>query len=233
LTVPPQPPAIDQPGLKGEVTVQEPSRTQRAIARRAAETRATIPDLELGAEVDADAALALVRDRGCSFTAVLVKACAAALRAHPHANAAYRDGHYELYSRVNIAVTVQTNEAYIAPTVLDADTKSLEQLTAELETAGARARAGELTPPELAGATFTLTDFGPHGVSWASALITPPQAAALAAGTPRSVPRLRDGAITTGHLISLTLAGDSRILFGARAAGFLAGVASELERDPA
>jgi pyruvate dehydrogenase E2 component (dihydrolipoamide acetyltransferase) len=230
--VPPQPPATDHPGLKGEITLQEPSRAQRTIARRAAETRATIPDLELGAEVDADAAMALVRERGCSFTAVLVKACATALRGHPQANAAYRDGHYEMYSRVNIGVTVLTDEAYIAPTVLDADTKSLEQLTAELDAVSARAQAGELTPPELAGATFTVTDLGEHGVSWASALITPPQAGALVAGAVRTVPRLRDGVLATGHLLSLTLACDSRILFGARAAGFLAGVAAELERGP-
>lgn len=223
-------PATNQPGPKGETSVQEPTRAQRAIARRAAETRATIPDLELGADVDIDAALAVAVARECSLTAVLVKACATALGEHPRANAAYRDGRYELYSRVNVGVTVQTEDAYVTPTMLDANTKSLEQLSAELGVATARARAGELTPPELAGATFTLTDLGEHGVAWTSALVTPPQAASLAVGAVRAVPVLRNGAVVPGHAISLTLACDSRILFGARAASFLTSVAQVLER---
>jgi len=223
-------PSADQPGLKGETSVQEATRAQRTIARRTAETRATIPDLELGADVDVETALALARERDCSFTAVLVKACAVALREHPGANAAYRDGRYELYSRVNVGVTVQTDDAYVTPTVLDADTKSLEQLGAELDSVTARARAGELTPPELAGATFTLTDLGEHGVARASALITPPHAASLTAGAVRAVPMLRDGAVVPGHAIGLTLACDSRILFGGGAASFLASVAQHLER---
>lgn len=225
-------PAADQPGLKGETSVHELTRAQRTIARRIAETRATVPDLELGADVDIDAALALARGHDCTLTAILVRACATALREHPHANGAYRDGRYELYSRINVGVTVQTEGAYSTPTVLDADTKSLEQLRAELDHAAARARAGELTPPELAGATFTLTDLSEHGAGWMTAIITAPQAASLAAGAVRAVPMLRDGTVVAGHALSLTLACDSRILFGARAAGFLARVVALLEAAP-
>ncbi len=226
--MPSEPAPADQHGLKGETRVQELTREERAVARRTAETRATVPDLELGAEVDAGPALALTRQRGCSLTAVLIRACAIALSEHPHANAAYRDGHYELYSRINIAVAVETAAAHRAPTVLDADRKSLPQLSAEIEALTARARAGELTPPELAGATFTLADLGGHGVGRASAFLTPPQAALIAAGAVRAVPVVRAGAVVPGHTISLTLACDGRILFGARAAGFLSSVAERL-----
>lgn len=222
-------PAPDQQGLKGETTVHELTRAQRAIARRTAETRATVPDLELGADVEIDAALALARDCDCSLTAVLVHACAVALREHPYANGAYRDGRYELYSRVNVGVTAQTDDSYFTPAVLDADTKPLQQLSAELDRAQARARAGELTPPELAGTTFTLTDLGEYRVGWMTPLITSPQAASLTAGTVRSVPILRDGAVVPGHALSLTLACDSRILFGTRAADFLTRVVALLE----
>jgi pyruvate dehydrogenase E2 component (dihydrolipoamide acetyltransferase) len=217
-----------QHGLKGQIRVQELTREERSIARRNAETRATVPDLELGTEVDAGPALALTREHGCSLTAVLARACAIALIEHPHANAAYRDGHYELYSRVNIAVAVQSAQGQLAPTVLDADGKSLPQLSSEIEAFRTRALSGTLTPPELAGATFTLADLGAQGVGRASAFLTPPQAAVIAAGAVQTAPVVRDGAVVAGHTIALTLACDGRILFGARAAGFLSSVAERL-----
>jgi pyruvate dehydrogenase E2 component (dihydrolipoamide acetyltransferase) len=215
--------------LKGETTPVEPDRLERAIARRVAETRATVPDLELGTDVSADACLELARERGWPLTALLLRACAIALREFPRANGAYRDGRFELYSRVNIGVTIPTDDGQVTPTVLDADTKPPAQLGEELERLGKRARAGELTPPELAGATFTFSDLGEHGVHRPGALITPPQAAALAAGAVRSVAAVRDGALVPGHALSLTLAWDHRILYGARAAGFLGRIAELLE----
>ncbi|HEY5189378.1 MAG TPA: 2-oxo acid dehydrogenase subunit E2 [Solirubrobacteraceae bacterium] len=211
--------------LKGETTVLEPTRAERAIARRNAETRATVPDLELGTEVEIEPALAAA---GASLTAVLVRACALALRDHPRANAAYRDGHYELYSRVNVAVTVMTDDGHASPTLIDADTKPLADLSSELAALTERARAGELTGPDLAGATFTLTDLGEWGLTRPGTLVTPPQAAALAAGGVRDVPVVRDGAVVPGRVLALTLACDSRILFGAHAAAFLAAVCCRL-----
>jgi pyruvate dehydrogenase E2 component (dihydrolipoamide acetyltransferase) len=162
---------------------------------------------------------------------VLVRACAAALREHPRANGAYRDGHFELHSRVNVAVTVPTDDAYLAPTVLDADTRSLVELDAELARLSALAGAGELTAASLAGSTFTLTDLGHQGVHHGSAFITPPQAAALTAGAVRTVPVVHDGAIEPGHVVTLTLAADARILFGAAASRFLLAVVRALESD--
>lgn len=217
-------------GLRGEIRIQEPDRGQRAIARRTAEIRATIPDLELEAEVDIGAALALAKTRGVGLSALLVRATALALREHPSANGAYRDGRFELYSRVNVGFVVHTPGSYVTPTVLDADTKSPEQLTEELERIGARARAGELTSPELAGATFTLSDFSELGVDRWSTLVTPPHAGALTAGAIRTVPTLREGTVVPGARIKLTLGCDHRILFGAQAAAFLRGVVGRLER---
>ncbi|MEO8967804.1 MAG: 2-oxo acid dehydrogenase subunit E2 [Solirubrobacteraceae bacterium] len=222
------PDAADPAPLKGQTTIVEPSRVERSIARRTAEVRATVPDLELSADVDATGLLAATAG-GCAPTAVLVRACAQALRSHPRANAAYRDGHYELYSRVNVAVTVFTEDGWLSPTLIDADTRTLEALDAELIGLSARAAAGELTPPELAGATFTLTDLGPWRVSRPSAFVAAPQAAALAAGAVQSVAVVRDGAVVPGDRVTLTLACDSRILFGVHAARFLGAVADALE----
>jgi pyruvate dehydrogenase E2 component (dihydrolipoamide acetyltransferase) len=222
-------PGAPEPGLKGVASIREPTRSERAVGRRTAETRATVPDLELGLEVDAGPALSRAASQGCSFTAVLVSACAAALREHPRANGAYRDGHFELHSRVNVAVTMPTEDAYVAATLLNADTRSLTELQSELTRLGALAAAGELTAAALAGATFTLTDLGPQGVHRASTFITSPQAAAIAAGAVRSVPIVEGGEVRPGQALSLTLAADSRILFGAAAARFLLAVGRALE----
>lgn len=216
--------------LKGESTVEEPERSVRAIGRRAAEIRATIPDLELGRDVDAGAALELVRRGEASLTAVLARAAALALRESPWANAAYRDGRVERYGRVNVGVTIQTGDSsQLIAAVLDADTKSLAELTEEIDRLSARARDGELTPPEQAGTTFTLSDMSAHpGAQRWSALVIAPQAAALTAGAPFSAPVVRDGAVVPGELISLTLACDHRILFGARAAALLEQIAARV-----
>jgi pyruvate dehydrogenase E2 component (dihydrolipoamide acetyltransferase) len=218
--------------LKGEVSYVEPDRIARSIARRSAEIRATVPHLELSSEVDANAPLALARQSGCSLTAVLLKACARGLAASPWANAAYRDGHFELYSRVNVGVTFATEDSLATPTVLDADGKSLAELDEELTRLRARAIGGELTPPEMAGATFTFADLGEHpAVHRYTPLVTAPHAAAVAAGAVRSVPVVRDGAVAPGSVLTLTLSCDHRILFGARAATFLERIVALVE-DP-
>jgi pyruvate dehydrogenase E2 component (dihydrolipoamide acetyltransferase) len=223
-------PAASPPAPKGVTSTEEPDRAARAIGRRAAEIRATVPDLELGRDVDAGAALALARQSGISVTATLAGACAVALREHPWANAAYRDGRWERYSRVNVGITVQADETQLVAAVLDADTKTPRELTEEITRVLERARGGRLTPPEQAGTTFTLSDMGEHpGAHRWSALVIAPQAAALTAGAARPAPVLRDGAVVAGELISLTLACDHRILYGARAAALLDRIAQLVE----
>ena len=218
--------------LKGETHLQEPDRIAGAIARRAAEIRATVPDLELGVDVDAEPALALAGAEGYSLTAILVHAAATALRELPWGNAAYRDGRFERYDRVNVGVVVTTEDSLIVPAVLDADAKSMSELTEELERLAARARSGELTPPEQAGTTFTLSDFTGLAAHRITPMITAPQAAALTAGAIRREPVVAaDGTVVAGRVMTLTLACDHRILFGERAARLLARIA-ELVQEP-
>jgi pyruvate dehydrogenase E2 component (dihydrolipoamide acetyltransferase) len=113
---PPAPSAGDAAGAKGAVEVIEPTRTQQLIARRMASAKATIPEFQVTVEVDAEAAFDLREQlRGQaeplpSVNDLVIKACALALRAHPGVNAAYVDGHFERYSRVNIGVAVAGRE---------------------------------------------------------------------------------------------------------------------------
>lgn len=225
----PTPSPATTSALKGETTIADPGRAAAALARRTAEARATIPDLELETVIDAGALITRQRETACSRSALLLSACAAALRGVPRANAAYRDGRYELYSRINVAFAVTTDDAQLTPTILDADQKSLGQLNAEIDDLTARARAGELTPPELAGATFTLCDLGELGPHRWTLPLTPPQAAMLTAGSIRAAAVVRDGAVVAGQELQLTLACDHRILFGTRAAEFLSRIAERLE----
>ena len=209
---------------KGTVRVQEPTRAERATARRGAESRATVPDFELAAVLDATALRAAAGPP--SLTALLVRAAALALREHPRVNAAYRDGAFELYSRVNVGVALGPT----TPTVTDADAKTAAEIDAELRALETAVRAGTITSPELAGATFTVYDLGSLGVASGSLPVIPPQAAMLAAGAVREVPVVRDGAIFPGHEMTLTLACDQRILDVATAAGFLTRLRALLER---
>jgi pyruvate dehydrogenase E2 component (dihydrolipoamide acetyltransferase) len=227
--VDPLPASASAAGAKGEVRPQEPARWERAVARRSAESRATVPQVELDVEVQADTLLARDAELGCGPAAILVRACGLALREFPRANGAYRDGRFELYSRVNIGVIVAREDIYTIPTVFDADRKPLAELGEELAALTARAQAGGLTPPELAGATFTLWNPGAQGISRASPLVVPPQAAALAAGAIRPVFIPHAGPPVGGHAMTLSLACDHRILYGAQAASFLDRIRKLLE----
>ncbi|MGO9751705.1 MAG: 2-oxo acid dehydrogenase subunit E2 [Solirubrobacteraceae bacterium] len=216
-------------GSKGDITTIELARRERAVARRSAQIRATIPNVELSAVVDMHACLALEAQLSCGTTALLVRACALALTEVPRANGSYRDGRLELYSRINIGVTIAEDDLYLVPTILDADAKSAAEIALELTALARRAGEGKLTTPELSGATFTVTDSIVFEIATLTPLIIAPQCAALAAGPVREVPVVREGQVVAGHTMGLTLACDHRILYGARAAAFLHQIKAHLE----
>jgi pyruvate dehydrogenase E2 component (dihydrolipoamide acetyltransferase) len=234
--VPKQEPAR---GAKGVVTTVQPSRVQVQIAQRMAESKATIPDFTLHAEVDMEQAVgfrAQLRKAGRSgdtvpsYNDMVVKACALALREHPRANAAYRDGAFELYQRVNVGIAVAADDSLIVPTVFDADRKPLLDVAREARTLAERVRSRQITPAELSGGTFTVSNLGMYGVTDFAAIINPPQAAILAVGELREVPVVRDGKVVPGTRMSIVLTCDHRILYGAPAAEFLSRVRQLLEQ---
>ncbi len=164
---------------------------------------------------------------------MVVKACALALREHPRANGSYRDGRLQLHSRVNVGVAVAAEDALVVPTVFDAEEKSLGEIARETRALAERVRAGTITPPELGGGTFTVSNLGMYGVTSFTAIINPPQAAILSVGSvePRAV--VREGEVVARHTMTVTLACDHRILYGADAARFLARIRELLEAPAA
>ena len=230
--------APERGGGKGETTVEELSRTQQTIARRMAESKATVPDFHVATEVDMAAAVevreqlkALASDEhpAPSFNDFVVKAAALALREFPRANGAYKDGRFELYERVNVGVAVAAENALIVPTIFDADQKSLGEIALETRALAARVRAGQITPPELSGGTFTVSNLGMFGVTEFTAIVNGGQAGILTVGALRDVPVVEDGEVVPGKRMTLALVSDHRILYGADAAQVLARIRALLE----
>lgn len=237
---------------KGETTIVELTRTQQTIARRMAESKATIPDFALQMEIDMEACVALRTElkrlspeQAPTYNDMIVKACALALHEHPRANGGYRDGKLQLHSRVNVGVAVAvatdpaspagaaaTGDALVVPTLFDADLKSLGEIARETRALAERVRAGTITPPELGGGTFTVSNLGMYGVRSFTAIVNPPQAAILSVGAlaPRAV--VLAGEVLARNTLTVTLACDHRILYGADAARFLARI-RELLEEPA
>jgi pyruvate dehydrogenase E2 component (dihydrolipoamide acetyltransferase) len=223
---------------RGETLRVEPSRQQRLIARRMAEAKATIPHFQVQAEVAMDAALTLRSDlkRSAgertvpSLNDLIVKACALALREHPRGNGSYTDGGFELHSRINVGVAVASEDALVVPVVMDADTKPLGVIAQETRLLAERVRTGEISPPELSGATFTVSNLGMFGMSAITPVVNPPQAAILGVGALRETLARVDGEIVDRTLMTLTLSCDHRILYGADAAWLLSDVRALLEK---
>jgi pyruvate dehydrogenase E2 component (dihydrolipoamide acetyltransferase) len=223
---------------KGETTTQDLTRLQQTVARRMAESKATAPDFVLNVDVDMEEAVELRKQLKAaaaegqpvpSFNDFVVKAAALALVDFPRANGAYRDGKFELYSRVNVGVAVAGQDALVVPTVFDADTKSLGQIARESRALAERVRAGSITPPELSSGTFTVSNLGMFGIHSFVAVINPPQAAILAVGAMAPTPVVRDGEVVVRNIMRITLACDHRILYGADAAEFLGRIRERLE----
>ena len=224
---------------KGTTTIEELSKLQQTVARRMSESKATAPHFYLEAEIDMSRAVAARRRIKAaagegevvpSFNDMVVKACAIALGEFPKANGAYRDGRFELYSRINVGVAVAAQGALVVPTVFDADRKGLRQIATEARAVAAKVREGTITPPELSGGTFTVSNLGMFGIDNFSAVINSPQAAILAVGAIKERPVFgAGGEVVAAQLMNVTLACDHRILYGAEGAEFLARVRSLLE----
>ena len=234
---PAPPPKPTETGTaKGDITIQELTRIQQVIARRMAESKATVPEFTLRSEIDMEGCVKLRSELKAlggevpSYNDMVVKACALALREFPRANGSYKDGKFELHSRVNVGVAVAATDALVVPTIFDADAKSLRAIARESRALAEKVRAGTVAPPELSGGTFTVSNLGMFGVTDFTAVINPPQAAILAVGAlaPRAV--VRDDELVARHTMGVTLACDHRILYGADAAQFLARIRELLER---
>ena len=230
-------PQKGEAGPKGEADIHELTRLQKTVSRRMAESKATAPDFSISLTVDMTQAVELrarlkeVSDSAPSFNDMVVKAAATALREHPRVNGAYRDGKFELYNKINIGVAVAAMDALVVPTIFDADQKSLGQISRDARAVIEKVRDKTVTPPELSGGTFTVSNLGMYGIEHFTAIINPPQASILTVGVLSKRPAVDDnGRVVARDQMSLSLVCDHRILYGADGAQFLARVKELLEQ---
>jgi pyruvate dehydrogenase E2 component (dihydrolipoamide acetyltransferase) len=238
--VAPATPAPAPGSARGDTTRTRPTRLQETVARRMVQSRSAVPDFELRCEVDMARTVALraqlreIDDPPPSYNDFIVRAVALALREFPRVNGAYRDSVFEEYSRVNVGIAVAAENALLVPTIFDADQRSLREIAAASRALAAKVREGSVSPAELSGSTFSVSNLGMYGLDSFTAVINPPQAAILAVGSLKPRPVVDDaGVVVARPTINLTLACDHRILYGADGARFLTRVRDLLEKPVA
>jgi pyruvate dehydrogenase E2 component (dihydrolipoamide acetyltransferase) len=210
----------------------------RLMAERTTRTWTTVPHFFLMCEVEASRLMAWRTEQqeriglNLTYTDLLVKLAAAALREHPRLNARWENGTVLSGEGINIGVAVAIDEGLVVPVIHGADRLSLEAISRRRREVVDRARAGRLRPDDIAGGTFTISNLGMYRVDAFTAIINAPQAAILAVGriADRVVPV--DGLPGVRPMLIMSLACDHRVVDGARGAQFL-GTLSNLIEEPA
>ena len=228
--------AAPPPGEGDEVRELTPM--LRAVARRMAESKATVPHFYVSSEIDMTRALELraelngaLADSGekVGVNDLIVRACAQALVQHPQAHRSYVDGHHVYHSHVHVGIAVALDDGLIVPVLRDADAKGVRRLAAETRDLVTRARDGKLRQSEIEGGTFTVSNMGMFDVAAFSAIINPPESTILAVSSTVERAVVRDGAVVPRKIMSVTLSCDHRACSGADGARLLQTVKRHLE----
>ena len=229
-------PAAEQPAAivdgSSELTL---SNTWRIMAERTTQSWTNVPHFYLAREVNASRLITwrehvLKRSsENVTYTDLLVKIVAAALRMHPRLNASWSEGKLTLKQEVHVGLAVAIEEGLVVPVIHQADTLALGEIARQRVELVAKAQAGKLRPVDISGGTFTISNLGMYNVDAFNAIINQPQAAILAVGriAERVVPI--NGQPAVQPMLVLTLSCDHRAVDGARGAQFLDTVASYIE----
>jgi pyruvate dehydrogenase E2 component (dihydrolipoamide acetyltransferase) len=164
-----------------------------------------------------------------TYTDLIVKAVARALREHPMMNATLQGDQILIHTDINVGVAVAVEDGLLVPVLKNADRKPLGEISRELRELADRARAGKSTPEDLPGGTFTVTNLGAYDVEMFNPVLVPGQTGILGVGRIAEKPAIREGQVVARHLMNLCLTFDHRVLDGAPAARFLQRVKQLLE----
>lgn len=221
----------------GEESSEEVKNSQmrKIIAKRLAESKFTAPHYYLNIEVNMGNAMASRKkindlpDTKVSFNDLVVKACAMALKKHPQVNTTWNGDTTRYNHHISIGVAVAVDEGLVVPVLKFADQMSLTQIGASVKEMAGRARNKKLTPAEMEGSTFTVSNLGMFGIVEFTSIINQPNSAILSVGAIVEKPVVENGEIVVGNTMVVTLACDHRTVDGATGAQFLNTLRSFLE----
>ncbi len=203
------------------------SQMRKVIAKRLGESKFSAPHYYLSVEFDMDNAIAFrqqfnsIPDTKISFNDIVVKACGLALRQHPQVNSQWFEDRMRLNNHVHIGVAVAVEDGLVVPVVKFTNEQSLQQIGTAVKDFAGRARQKKLTPQEMEGSTFTISNLGMFGIESFTSIINQPNSAILSVGTIVQKPVVKEGQIVVGNTMKLTLACDHRTVDGATGASFL------------
>ncbi|MGB5322695.1 pyruvate dehydrogenase complex dihydrolipoamide acetyltransferase, partial [Lutimonas sp.] len=203
------------------------SQMRKVIARRLGESKFTAPHYYLNVEFDMDNAIAFreqynsIPDTKISFNDIVVKATALALKQHPQVNSQWFDDRIKKNHHVHIGVAVAVEDGLLVPVLKFANEQSLTQIGSQVKDFAGRARNKKLTPEEMDGSTFTISNLGMFGITDFTSIINQPNSAILSVGAIVQKPVVKEGHIVVGNTMKLTLACDHRTVDGATGAIFL------------
>jgi pyruvate dehydrogenase E2 component (dihydrolipoamide acetyltransferase) len=213
----------------GEVATEEVKNNQmrKVIAKRLGESKFTAPEYSLTIELDMDSAIAArgvinaVPDTKVSFNDMVIKASAMALRKHPQINTQWRDDVTIYNKHISIGVAVAVEDGLVVPVLKFTDNMSLSQIGSSVKDLAGKARNKKLTPAEMDGSTFTVSNLGMFGIQTFTSIINQPNSAILSVGAIIQKPVVKNGQIVVGNTMVITLTCDHRTIDGATGAQFL------------
>jgi len=221
----------------GEESTEEVKNSQmrKVIAKRLGESKFSAPHYYLTIEVDMDNAKASrvqinsLPDTKVSFNDLVVKACAMALAKHPQVNTTWNGDTTRYNHHIHVGVAVAVDEGLVVPVLKFTNQMSLSQIGANVKDLAGKARSKKLTPAEMEGSTFTVSNLGMFGIKEFTSIINQPNSAILSVGAIVEKPVVKNGEIVVGNTMTVTLACDHRTVDGATGAQFLQTLRAYLE----
>jgi pyruvate dehydrogenase E2 component (dihydrolipoamide acetyltransferase) len=229
---------LNRPAGQGESFTDQPlSQMRKTIARRLTESKNAAPHFYLTMEIDMDQAVE-ARQRlnqnapvKISINDLVIKAAAMALRQHPAVNSSWLGDRIRQNHHIHVGVAMALPEGLVVPVLRFADQKNLVQIATQTKEYAGKAKEKKLQPQDWEGNTFTISNLGMFGIEAFTAIINPPDACILAVGAVRECPVVRNGQLSVGQRMTVTLSCDHRVVDGATGAAFLQSLSLML-RDP-
>ena len=216
-----------RPSVTESSNESQNSTMRKAIAKRLSDSKFSAPHYYLNIECEMDNMISFrnqfinTQNIKISFNDIIAKAVSLSLARHPKVNSRWYDDKIVFYDHVHLGVAVAVDDGLIVPVVKYANSKDLPEINAEIKDFAVRAKNKKLTPAEIEGSTFTISNLGMFGIESFTSIINQPNSAILSIGAIIEKPIVRNGDIVIGNKMKLTLACDHRTVDGATGSLFL------------